>query len=184
MRRLLHALIVGPVAAATLFSGAHAETFDEHTVEAQPTALVATVVKGLGAAVRVAPSVDAAFLASAACGATLPVQSVNGGWVKVRTVSGAGWVSGGRVIVANVPARVDCPDARGIAVGAIAITSTSGGCMNLYGRPSDEAEMLACVAAGHTFTVVDGPFDSGEHEWFKVTSATTGTGWAPASSLT
>ena len=40
------------------------------------------------------------------------------------------------------------------------------------------------MANGHDYTVIDGPFDPGTGEdWFKVTSLTTGPGWALAEYL-
>ena len=44
--------------------------------------------------------------------------------------------------------------------------------------------MLDCVYNGHSYAIVDGPFDPGTGEdWIKVTSPTTGTGWALAENL-
>jgi hypothetical protein len=54
----------------------------------------------------------------------------------------------------------------------------------LRSRPSREAAVLDCVYNGHTYMIVDGPFEPGTGEdWIKVTSPTTGTGWALADHL-
>jgi hypothetical protein len=199
MQRLLYALLVTVFAAAMLTiaraDAAPPDTADRaasmrasSSVQAepspQPAVRFATVVKPFGASIRVAPSLDAARLSNAACGALLPVSTVRSGWVKVRTPAGDGWIGVGRVTVSDAPISVDCAARRFLDQAADARTFVPGACAALQARPSHDAVALDCVENGHRFTVVDGPFDPGTGEdWFKVTSPPTGTGWLLAEHL-
>jgi hypothetical protein len=146
--------------------------------------LVARVVMGFGATIRVAPSLDAPVLVSSRCGEVWPVVSVKDGWVGVKTPEGKGWVGGGRVMVSTAPATTDCADARFLPTDSTVTVRQASDCLPLRSRPSSEATSVNCVPNGHTYTVLDGPLeaDPGE-DWFRVSSPTTGTGWAAAASL-
>jgi hypothetical protein len=200
MRQLLRALIVAAVAAVVLVVGARAESRAELRAEArsEPRAeltaqsapisqrppLYARVVKQFGAAIRVVPSSDAAIMFNTRCGDVWPVLAVEGGWVKVRTDHGTGWIGGSRVIVSSTPAQVDCPEARFLFPMGYVSTFVPSGCLSLRTRPSPESPNLTCVVNGHVYAVLDGPFDPGTgDDWFKVTSPGTGTGWALAEHL-
>ena len=200
MRQLLRALMVAAVAAVVLVVGVRAESEWEARTgpRPQPVAevpaapakvvqrptLVARVVKPFGASVRVVPSSEAAIMFNTRCGDIWPVQAVDGGWVKVRTDGGAGWIGGSRVVVSSAPAQVDCAEARFIFPTGSVSTQVPTGCLSLRGRPSAEAPVLSCVDNGHVYTVLDGPFDPGSgDDWFKVTSPSTGTGWTLAKHL-
>jgi hypothetical protein len=150
----------------------------------KPSSSFATVTKPFGASVRVAPSWEAAGQYNVACGITLPVASMEGGWVKIRTETGAGWIAASRVAVSDGPTVADCTDRRFLYASAEVWTLVPSGCIGLRSRPSTEAAELACVGNGHIYAVVDGPFDPGaDQDWFKVTSPTTGTGWTQADNL-
>lgn len=200
MRQLLCALIVAAVAAVVLVVGVRAEsdrearegprssTITETPAEvattAQRPALVARVVKRFGATVRAVPSSDAAIMFNTHCGDLWPVLAVDGGWVKVRTDSGAGWIGGSRVVVSSTPAVVDCSEARFLFPTGYVSTLVPTGCLSLRSRPFSEAPILSCVGNGHVYAVLDGPFDPGSgDDWFKVSSPSTGTGWALAEYL-
>lgn len=188
MRSLLHALIVTTIALAVLASAARAEPLSGSPAAAdtsqQHAGLFATVVRDHGAAVRVAPSSAAPIMFNTMCGDVWPALATEGGWVKVRTDTGVGWVGGGRVIVSSSPAAVDCSDARFIFPTGHVQTYVASGCLSLRATPSREGAILACVQNGHRYLVVDGPYDPGTGEdWFKVTSGATGSGWALADHL-
>jgi len=137
-----------------------------------------------GATVRVAPFVDARVLMSTRCGEVWPVLSVKDGWVAVKTPEGKGWVGGGRVLVSTPPAATDCEGARFLPQDSTATVRGVSACLPLRPRPSSEAPAIACVANGHDYTVLDGPLEANPGEdWFRVSSATTGAGWALATSL-
>lgn len=196
MRQLRHALVLAAATAVVaLVSGTWTElttrasaasTDDpppEVTVQKAPVAerpaLYARVVKSFGASVRAVPSSEAAILHSVRCGDTWPVLAVDQGWVKIRTESGTGWVGGSRVAVSSTPPSVDCSDARFIRPAGSASTSVPSGCLSLRSRPSSEATILSCVDNGHLYAVLDGPFDPGTgDDWFRVSSPSTGSGWA------
>jgi hypothetical protein len=184
VRQFLHAIIVATVAAAVLISRAHAEAPWQPETNARGLTLYATVFKEFGAAIRVAPAADAPAMFNTTCGGIWPVIVVEGGWVKIRTEVGAGWIGGGRVVVSTLPRSVDCSGERFLYPTAEAWTYSPVGCLSLQSRPTDEASTISCVGNGHVYSVVDGPFDPGTgQDWFKVTSPTTGTGWAPAEHL-
>lgn len=146
--------------------------------------LVATVIKPNGAALRVAPSSEAAPLGISDCGDIWPVLAVDSGWVKIKTFGGVAWIGGAQVSVAGQDAQPVCSDARPFLIGGSATTFVSTGCMSLRTRPSREANLLDCVNNGHVYSIVDGPFDPGtDEDWIKVTSPSTGTGWALAEHL-
>lgn len=201
MRQLRHALILATATAVVALAvGAWTElttqaraasTLDAPSEVTAKTAsvaerpvLFARVVKPFGASVRAVPSSEAAILYSIRCGDTWPVLSVEQGWVKIRTESGAGWVGGSRVAVSSAPPAVDCSDARFIYPTGSAATSVPSGCLSLRNRPSSEATILSCVDNGHVYAVLDGPFDPGSgDDWFRVSSPSTGSGWALAKHL-
>jgi hypothetical protein len=203
---VLHALIVGTVAAAVLIGSAHAladvPPAPESSVKVaertetkvaagertetgpQRPVLYATVVKPFGASVRTAQSSEAPVAFNSRCGDVWPVVAVQAGWVKVRANGATGWIGGGRVVVSSTPPSVDCSGGRFLAPTGTVTTKAATGCLTLHVRPSRDADSLACVENGHEYAVVDGPFDPGTGEdWFKVTSPTTGTGWALAGHL-
>jgi hypothetical protein len=200
MRHLLHAPIVAMVVAVVLVTRAGAE-FHEVTVEAQAAAinvasthapepaaqrpvLVALVVEPFGATIRTVPSSDGTVVLGSRCGDVLPVLGVDRGWVKVRTAAGTGWVGGSRVLVTSAPADVDCSAGRFIAPSDSATVSVSSGCASLRNRPAADSPILDCVGTGHTYTVLDGPFDAGQgDDWFRVSSPDTGSGWTLAAYL-
>jgi hypothetical protein len=200
MRRLVHAFIVALVGVAVLIGGAHAQVVrlidgtaqqpGPVEVASQPQAVVqaaprvATVNKRFGASVRAAPSSDAQALVIVGCGDEFPVLEVQGGWVRVQMSSGPAWIGGGRVMVGAARTSVDCSDERFLFLGGSVTARVETGCLSLRARPSRDAATLACVDSGHEYTVVDGPFDPGAGEdWFRVTSPSTGTGWALAEHL-
>jgi hypothetical protein len=146
--------------------------------------LVAQVIKPFGATLRAVPSADGTNVGGSRCGDLWPVLGVDRGWVKVRTAAGTGWVGGSRVLVTSEPGAVDCSAARFIAPSAPATISVPSGCASLRARPAADAPILGCVGTGHTYTVLDGPFDSGEgDDWFRVSSPETGSGWTLAKHL-
>jgi hypothetical protein len=195
MQHLLFALLVATVATSILtVSRPETEpmTAPQHVVPApvqaaatvQTAPLYATVVKPFGASVRAAPSLEAGGLYNAACGASLQAAAVESGWVKVQTEAGFGWIGTGRVTLGSEPARIDCSGKRFLYSGGEVWAFVPTDCLGLRSRPSGEATALACVANGHLFTVVDGPFDPGDgDDWFKVSSPTTGTGWVQGGQL-
>ncbi|MGE3272547.1 MAG: SH3 domain-containing protein, partial [Chloroflexota bacterium] len=110
-----------------------------------------------------------------------PVLATEGGWVKVRTDGGPGWIGGGRVIVRSTPAQLDCSESRFLHVAGYVQTYVPTGCLSLRATPSREARMLACVPNGTEYLVSDGPYDPGTGEdWFLVYSPETGEGWVLA----
>jgi hypothetical protein len=142
---------------------------------------VATVVRQHGAALRVAPSSDATTLTILPCGDAWPVLAVQGGWVKLQMPDGTAWVGGGRVAVSSSAKAVTCPTDLPLVIGGGVVTNVDSGCLSLRARASRDAAILDCVDNGHSYTVLDGPFDPGTGEdWIKVTSASTGTGWVLA----
>jgi hypothetical protein len=191
VQHVAHALIVAGFATAILVGRSMIEP--PRAPEASPTpaptvtrapAIYATVVKRFGAAIRVAPSQEAATLLNVACGAVMQALLIERGWVKVRTDAGDGWIGASRLAVANGPASVDCSGHRFLYPTGDAWTLVRSGCQGLRVRPSDDADEIACVGNGHIFSMVDGPFDPGTGgDWFKVSSPTTGTGWVPAETL-
>jgi len=200
MRQLSYAVIVGLFGAAVLIGAAQAQAVRltegtaaqrEPSVDqpAEPrmnvqAVQVATVSKRFGAAVRAAPSSDAPALFNAGCGDVFPVMVIQGGWVQVQTEAGPSWIGGGRVVVGGAPASVDCSDERFFGLATSATTAVTTGCLSLRARPSREAAMLGCVENGHMYTIIDGPFDPGTGEdWIRVSSPSTGTGWALAQYL-
>jgi hypothetical protein len=200
MRHLLYAPIVAAVVAIILVTGARAER-REATVEARGAAvdvanahapepaaerpaLVAQVIAPFGATIRAVPSSDGTIVVGSRCGDTWPVLGVDRGWVKVRTAAGAGWLGGSRVLVTSAPANVDCSAARFIAPSDSATVFVTAGCASLRNRPAADAPVLDCVGPGHTYTVLDGPFDAGQgDDWFRVSSPETGSGWMLAKYL-
>ena len=175
--------LVRPVEPATL-AAPTVDVARPTKAEAAAPGLVASVVKANGAALRVAPSSEAAPLGISDCGDIWPVLAVDGGWVKVKTFGGVAWIGGARVSVGSEGTQPACSDARPFLIGGSATTFVSAGCLSLRTRPSREANVLDCVNNGHVYSVVDGPFDPGTGEdWIKVTSANTGTGWALAEHL-
>jgi hypothetical protein len=200
MRRLLGALIVAAVATSVVVVGARAESRADIRTERRPDAggetskhatiaeprlsLFAGVVKPFGATIRAVASPDAAIMFNTRCGDVWPVLAVAGGWVKVRTGSGVGWIGGSRVVVSSAPVQVDCKDARFLYPMGYVSTVVPAGCLSLQSRPSADATRLSCVANDHRYVVLDGPFDPGTgDDWFKVTSPSTGTGWTLAAHL-
>ena len=207
MRRVLGALIVAAVAASALAAGARADsraevwtvprsdpgsesmaqqvpTVDQTSPLYAPSPLYARVTKPFGAVVRVLPSSDAAIMFSLRCGDLWPVDAVERGWFRIRAESGSGWVGGSRVVVASAPAVVDCSEARFIHPDGFVSTFVVHGCLSLRSRPAADAPILACVENGHVYAVLDGPFDPGtDDDWFRVSSPSTGSGWAPAAGL-
>jgi hypothetical protein len=200
MRHLLYAPFVAAVVAIILVAGARAE-LREATVEARTAAvdvanahapepaaehpvLVAQVIEPFGATIRAVPSSDGTIVAGSRCGEIWPVLGVDRGWVKVRTAAGTGWLGGSRVLVTSSPPTVDCSAARFIAPSDSATVSVTAGCASLRNRPAADAPILDCVGAGHTYTVLDGPFDAGQgDDWFRVSSPETGSGWTLAAYL-
>jgi hypothetical protein len=200
MRQLLHALIVTAVAAVALVAGAPAEIRAESQAESRQTpgtelaarsetieqrsGLYARVVKPFGAPVRAVPSPDGAIMFSARCGEVWPVLDVARGWVKISTQAGIGWIGGARVMVGTTPSMVDCSEARFIFPTGYVVAHVSTGCSSLRNRPSAESPILSCVGNGHRYAVLDGPFDPGTgDDWFRVSSPSTGSGWALAEHL-
>jgi hypothetical protein len=200
MRLLLRALTVAATAAVVLAVGVRAESEWDSRAGSQPRpvadvpaapapraerpAQYAHVVQQFGASIRVVPSSEAAIMFNTPCGAVWPILKVEGGWVKVRTESGAGWIGGSRVVVSSSPAEMDCSAARFIYPTGYASTHVPTGCLSLRARPSSDAPILDCVENGHVYAVLDGPFDPGSgDDWFKVSSPGTGTGWAQAKHL-
>jgi hypothetical protein len=200
MRQLLHALIVATVAAVALVAGVPAETSAESQAESrlqagtdsagrsetieQRSGLYARVVKPFGAPIRVVPSPEGAILSSTRCGEVWPVLDVVRGWVKIRTQTGVGWIGGARVMVGSTPPMVDCSGARFIIPTGYVVAHVSTGCSSLRNRPSAESPILSCVGNGHMYAVLDGPFDPGTgDDWFRVSSPSTGSGWALAEHL-
>lgn len=208
MRQLRHALIVAASAAVVLAVVARAEslaqpragaaaqarpisTRDEargSTLQAanvaQRSVLFARVAEPFGATIRALPSSEAGVLFNTRCGDTWSVQTVERGWVKVRTEAGSGWIGGSRVVVSSTPPTVDCSDARFMYPTGYASTLVASGCLSLRSRPGADAPTLACVDNGHVYAILDGPFDPGSGEdWFRVSSPSTGTGWALAEHL-
>jgi hypothetical protein len=191
MQHLTQALIVASFATVILVGRTMIEP--PRVAEPQPTpaptvtrapAIYATVVKPFGAAIRVAPSQEAASLFNVACGEVMQALLIERGWVKVRTEVGVGWIGASRVAVANGPASVDCSGHRFLYPPGAAWTLVHSGCLGLRVRPSEDADEIACVGNGHIFSMVDGPFDPGSGgDWFRVSSPTTGTGWVPAETL-
>lgn len=152
------------------------------------------VKKHYGAAVRTAPSSDAAFLFHTLCGDVWPVIDTQGDWYRVfvgDTVRGEpwygdreGWVGAGRVESAEVPPSSDCGDPPGFYVSYEAETFVETGCLSLRAAPSRRAAIRTCVANGHRYGIVDGPFDPGTGEdWFEVWSPSTEGGWVLADHL-
>lgn len=188
MRQVLHALIVATIALAMLAmlaSAVRAETLGRTAGAPQEgqqrNQLYATVVRQYGAAIRVGPSSDAPIMFSAGCGDIWPVLETSGGWVKVRTDAGSGWIGGGRVVVTTATAFADCSVSRFIYPTGYVTTYVETGCLSLRATPSREAAIRACVKNNHQYMVTDGPFDPGTGEdWFKVTSPSTGSGWVLA----
>ena len=189
MRQILHALIVATIALSVLASAARAETLGHArgvgaADESQQRTMYATVIRAYGAAIRVGPSSDAPIKFNTGCGDIWPVAETSGGWVKVRTDAGFGWIGGGRVVVRTSPATVECSDAHFIAPTTYVKTYVASGCLSLRATPSREGTVVACVKNEHRYLVVDGPYDPGTGEdWFKVTSPSTGTGWTLADHL-
>lgn len=187
MRQVVHALIVATIALAVLASAARAETLGRAGAaadERQQRQMYATVVRDYGAAIRVAPSSDAPIMFNTGCGDIWPVLTTSGGWVKISTDVGSGWIGGSRVVVSTSPASVECVDARFIAPTQYVKTYVASGCLSLRATASPEAAILACVKNEHRYLVVDGPYDPGTgEEWFKVTSSSTGSGWVLADHL-
>jgi hypothetical protein len=188
VRQVLHALIVATIALAVLASAARAETLGRVGVAGgvadegqQRGSMYATVVKAYGAAVRVGPASDAPIMFNTGCGDIWPVMETAGGWVKVRTDDGPGWIGGARVIVSSGVPSLDCGEARFFVVNDDVKTYVATGCLSLRATPSRDGAILACVKNDHNYRVIDGPVDAGTGEdWFKVTSASTGPGWVLA----
>ena len=185
MRQVLHALIVATIALAVLASAARAEMLGRNAGASQEgqqrNGLYATVVREYGAAIRVGPSSDSPIMFSTGCGDIWPVLEAAGGWVKVSTDAGSGWIGGGRVVVSIATAFADCSVARFIYPTSYVTTYVETGCLSLRATPSREGAIRACVKNDHQYLVVDGPYDPGAGEdWFKVTSPSTGSGWVLA----
>ena len=208
MRQLRHALMVAAAAAVVLVVVARAESLTQHRTDSIPQArpasprddairsavqsatasqrpaLFARVTRPFGASVRAVPSSDAAIVFNSGCGDTWPVLTLERGWVKVRTETGSGWIGGSRVVVSSSPPTVDCSEARFISPNAYVRALVPSVCLTLHSRPGDDAPALDCVDNGHVYTVLDGPFDPGSgDDWFRVTSPSTGSGWALAEHL-
>jgi hypothetical protein len=208
MRQLRHALIVAAAAAVVLVVVARAESLTQPShisiAQARPASprdatetsslqaasasqrpsLFARVIRPYGASIRALPSSDAALVFNSRCGEVWPVQKVERGWVEVRTETGLGWIGGSRVVVSSTPPTMDCSEGQFISPNDNVRTQVPSVCLTLRSRPGDDAPALDCVDNGHVYTVLDGPFDPGSGEdWFRVSSPSTGSGWAPAKHL-
>lgn len=184
MKRVMHATILALVAIGLMVQGGHAAPAEQGTVAVLQTGLYARVMKPYGAAIRVAPSSDATIMFHKPCGDLWPVLAQQGGWVRIQTDAGAGWVGGARVAVGSPPPWADCSNARFLFTTGYVTTFVPTGCLSLRDQPSRQAAILACVPNGHVYLVTDGPFDPGTGEdWFEVYSPSTGSGWALADHL-
>jgi len=192
MQLAIHAFVLASIASIVLVGKTLTEPVGPAPVHelvpvataSAPAPSYATVVKPFGASVRVAPSWEAVGLYNAACGMSVPVAAVDGGWVKIHSEGKVGWIAASRVVLGTEPIAVDCADQPFLHASTEASTFSPTGCLSLRSRPSPEAAELACVGNGHVYAVVDGPFDPGAGgDWFRVSSPTTGTGWVQANYL-
>ena len=143
-----------------------------------PTTLV--VIKRFGAALRSAPSSNAAISTVLTCGATLRVEGVASGWYHVSSGGYDGWVGGARVADASNPPAYDCTDAYTFQPRQHGYSYVKTGCLSLRTAPSRIASYGYCVRNFHDYMVTNGPIEVAGEDWFGVTSRTTGSGWVLA----
>jgi len=190
MRRLLRSWFV--VAVVVVISGGSNVVAREAGLNTfggkQASPVAVTVIRRFGAALRVAPSSDARVKKMLGCGAYLQVISGNAGWYYVRytdsvTPTTSGWVGQARVGAANTPLAVICANAVTFQIGQHVYTKVASGCLSLRVTPSRSAVYHSCVSNYHDYVIVNGPLGVGQDDWFQVTSASTGIGWALAQYL-
>lgn len=169
------AAAIVPLRGASAGSPAAATVRDHATIPAQ-----LVVIKRFGAALRGAPSSNAAIAAVLTCGATVRVLGAAGGWYHVATGGVAGWVGGARVADAANPPAYDCTDAYTFQVNEHAYTYVKTGCLSLRAYASRRAPYAHCVRNFHDYVVRNGPIEVAGEDWFAVTSAATGSGWVLA----
>jgi hypothetical protein len=138
------------------------------------------VTERFGAALRVAPSSDAAIFVIASCGEKLPVVAIGDGWYQVHSRSRDLWVGAARVADADAPPPFDCRDALTFQIGDTVVTSVASGCLSLRDSPATDAPFAFCVDNGHRYQILNGPVAADGEDWFQVTSPQTGSGWVIA----
>jgi len=140
-------------------------------------AAMARVVKRHGAAVRAAPSSDAAIFWVAACNDQFQVVGESSGWWEVALGNGGfGWIGGVRVAVAGYVPPVDCTGAVAYQVGSAAYARPTN-CLSLRHWPSRDAPYEICVPWGYQYQIAGGPLDVVGEDWVQVWSPSTGGGW-------
>jgi S1-C subfamily serine protease len=147
------------------------------------------VNKRYGAALRAAPSSDAAIITALSCGA--PVQVLSGqdpsGWFLVRADSSQGWVGGVRLREGAAADPASCVGAPypPYALGQNVRALVQSGCLGVRTSPSANAAITGCVTSGHNFQITNGPIEVDLEDWFAVRSTSTGlSGWTRAQYLT
>lgn len=181
MRRLLTpTLLVASL--VTLFwqpSWAGSPMPTAHATQARfPSTLV--IIKRFGAALRSAPSSNAAIGTVLTCGATLRVEGAASGWYHVGSGNYDGWVGGARVADASNPPAYDCTDAYTFQPRQHGYSYVKTGCLSLRTVPSRTASYRYCVRNFHDYMVTNGPIEVAGEDWFGVTSRSTASGWVVA----
>jgi hypothetical protein len=138
-----------------------------------------------GAAIRSAPSSDARILVVLSCGTVLRQLGASGGWFHGVSANGQfdGWVGGARVRSADNAGSPNCSGAVTYQPGDQVISRVQTGCLSLRSSPSRSASFTQCVSNGHVYTILNGPIDVNNEDWFQVTSPSTGSGWSLAEFL-
>jgi len=145
-----------------------------------------TVNKKYGAALRTAPSSNAAILANVGCGAALPVTQSQGGWLRVRILTADAWIGATRVVPGTSPDDAACTGTPTLpySMGDVVRSQVASGCLSVRPSPSNAAPITECVANGYPFVLTNGPVEVEGQDWFGVANASTRlVGWARADFL-
>lgn len=141
------------------------------------------VARPYGAALRESPSSDARIVQVVPCGTPLPPEGESNGWYRVRWQSQDLWVGARRVEApASVPVGV-CAGAVTFQINEMVMASVQSGCLSLRSEPARTAPYQHCVESGYRYTILNGPVEAGDEDWFEVTSTGTGSGWVLAQFL-
>ena len=186
----LPAIVIGALCATLIGSGemhaAPREPITSDVLLRRQAWAIVRVVKLYGAAIRTAPSTNAATRVTGACNEAFDVLDVQAGWYYVEYAGvGRGWIGAGRVSPPSgyYPPFVSCGRGVTFQVGDIVAPSVARGCLSLRSHPSRQAQIDACVGNSARYVIYNGPFDPGTGEdWFYLVSPYNG-GWALADYL-
>ena len=101
-------------------------------------------------------------------------------WWRVQFASATGWIIDDVLVVATGTTTTPAPS--GYPAGtALRVTDAN---VRLRSSASTSATIVAVLQAGHRLSVVSGPTSGSGYQWYRVTSATAGTGYIAADFVT